>query len=234
MRTLGLLGGMSWESTATYYKLLNEGAKARCGGLHSASLVMRSYDFAEIAAQQAAGAWERLAARLADDAARLENYGAEGLVLCTNTMHRLYDHIAQAVTVPVLHIGDATAEAIRRAGRQRPILLGTRFTMEGEFYRKRLRDLHGIETLVPAPADMQIVHEIIYGELCRGCIEPSSRKAYVDIIERLRKQGADGVILGCTEIGLLIGPQDVDLPLFDTTSIHAEAALDFACAGSPD
>jgi aspartate racemase len=228
MKTIGMLGGMSWESTAVYYKLLNEGARLRLGGLHSAPLLLKSYDFAPIAAEQAAGDWESLGRRLAEDAQRLEQAGAALLILCTNTMHLLYERIAEAVAIPVLHIADAAAAAIKRAACRRPILLGTRFTMEGRFYRERLRQQHGLDALIPDEAGIGTVHDIIYNELCRGIIAPESRARYLAVIDALKAEGGDSVILGCTEIGLLIGPHDLDLPVFDTTALHVEAALDAA------
>ena len=227
MRMLGLLGGMSWESTLLYYRLLNEGVKARMGGLHSAPLILWSFDFADIAARQAAGEWDALGQELGDAGRRLAKAGAEALLICTNTMHRLHPEVEQAAGVPAIHIADATGAALRRAGCRRPALLGTRFTMEGAFYAGRLAERHGIEALIPDEAERAMVHDVIYDELCRGTIQPRSRSAYLDVIERLRALGADGVILGCTEITLLIGQSDTDLPVFDTTAIHAEAGVDF-------
>ncbi|HYD97742.1 MAG TPA: aspartate/glutamate racemase family protein [Alphaproteobacteria bacterium] len=230
MRTLGLIGGMSWESTAVYYRMLNESVRSRLGGLHSAELLMHSFDFAPIAAMQAAGEWDRAAATLADAARRLERGGAAALVLCTNTMHKLAPAIEAAVGIPLLHIADTTAEAIKRSASRRPILLATRFTMEQDFYTGRLRERHGIEALVPDAEDRATIHRIIYEELCQGVVAPASKAAYLDIVARLRAAGGDGVILGCTEITLLVGQADFDIPVFDTTRLHAEAALDFALA----
>lgn len=235
MKTLGLLGGMSWESTAVYYRLLNEGVKTGLGGLHSAPLLLLSYDFAGIAESQAAGDWDRLGATLADGARRLEQAGAEALLICTNTMHKLFAQVQAAVSVPVLHIADATAPAIRAAGSRHPLLLATRFTMEQGFYRDRLAEAHGIETLVPGQADRDMVHDVIYRELCRGLVEPASKQRYLDLIAASRAGdstggatgGADGVILGCTEIGLLLSQADLDLPVFDTTALHVAAGLRF-------
>jgi len=228
MRMLGLLGGMSWESTAVYYRLLNEGVKARRGGLHSASLLVWSFDFAGIAERQAAGDWDGLGCELGEAGRRLAVAGAETLLICTNTMHRLHAEVEAASGIPAIHIADATGEALRRQGCRRPILLGTRFTMEGEFYRGRLAERHGVDVLIPDEVGRSVVHDIIYGELCRGIVRGESKSAYLDVIERLRGQGADGVILGCTEIMLLLGQADLDLPVFDTTLIHAEAGVDFA------
>jgi aspartate racemase len=232
LRLLGLIGGMSWESTAIYYRHLNELARDRLGGLHSARLVLWSVDFAEIAGLQHAGDWAAAGRLLADAARRLQAAGAEAVVLCTNTMHKVADAVGTAVGVPLLHIADATAAAVRGAGSRRPALLATRFTMEQDFYLDRLRDRHGLEAIVPDEAGRTVVHDVIYRELCRGIVRPESKAAYLAEIERLRLAGADGVILGCTEITMLIGQADLDLPVFDTTRIHAEAAMDFA-TGSP-
>lgn len=228
MKTIGLLGGMSWESTAIYYRLLNELVRKRLGGLHSAKLVLVSVDFAEIAELQHAGDWTGAGRLLAEAARQLEAAGAECLVICTNTMHKLAGEIEAAVSIPLLHITDATAGAIRRSGAKRPALLATRFTMEQDFYRQRLADRYGIEALVPDEAGRAKVHGIIYDELCRGLVKPESKAVYLDEIARLRSGGADGVILGCTEITMLIGQPDFDVPVFDTTAIHAEAAIAFA------
>ncbi|KPF65970.1 hypothetical protein IP69_15965 [Bosea sp. AAP35] len=230
MTTIGLIGGMSWESTAVYYRLLNEGVRARQGGLHSADILLHSLDFSAIAEMQARGDWEAAGDILADSALRLERAGAGCIVLCTNTMHKLADRITGATRVPFLHLADVTAQAIKRSASRRPLLLATRFTMEQRFYLGRLAAF-GIEAVVPGEAERGDVHRIIYEELCRGRIEPASKARYLEIIgAALAGQGADGVILGCTEIGLLIGPGDVDLPVFDTTALHVEAALDFALA----
>lgn len=228
MKTIGLLGGMSWESTAIYYRLLNELVRERLGGLHSAKLVLVSVDFAEIAEFQHAGDWHGAGHLLAGAARQLEAAGAECLVICTNTMHKLAGEIEATVSIPLIHIADATAGAIRRTGVKRPALLATRFTMEQDFYRQRLADRHGIEAVVPDEAGRAKVHRIIYDELCRGIVKPESKAVYLDEIARLRSQGADGVVMGCTEITMLIGQQDFDIPVFDTTAIHAEAAIAFA------
>lgn len=229
MKTIGLLGGMSWESTAIYYRLLNEGVRSRLGGLHSAKLALVSVDFAEIAELQHAGDWQGAARLLAGAARQLEAAGAHCLVLCTNTMHKLADEIGAATSMPLLHIADATGVAIRRAGVSRPALLATRFTMEQDFYRQRLAERFGIEAVVPDEAGRAKVHDIIYDELCVGIVKPASKSVYMEEIARLRaEQGADGVIMGCTEITMLIGQPDFDIPVFDTTLIHAEAAIAFA------
>jgi aspartate racemase len=227
MRKIGLLGGMSWESTALYYRLLNEDVRDRLGGFHSARLVMASVDFAPIEAMQVAGDWEGAGALLAEEARSLEAAGAECLVLCTNTMHRVADAIEAAVGIPLLHLADVTADAVRDAGLERVALLGTRFTMEQPFYADRLRS-HGLQVLVPDEADRTRVHDVIYDELVLGVVRDESRAAYVDVVRRLVDSRADGVVLGCTEIELLIGPDDVDVPVFATTALHARAAVDFA------
>jgi aspartate racemase len=233
MRTLGLIGGMSWESTAIYYRHLNELARERLGGLHSARLLLWSFDFDDVAKRQHAGDWASAADLMIDAARRLERGGAEALVICTNTMHRMAEEVQAAVPIPLLHIADATAEAARRAGCRRPALLATRFTMEENFYKGRLRDRHGIEAIVPDAEGRAMVHGVIYEELCRGLVRPESKAAYLAPVDRLRADGADGVILGCTEITMLIGQADLDLPVLDTTRIHAEAAMDFALGAGP-
>ena len=227
MRTLGLLGGMSWESTLPYYRIVNERVRQRLGGLHSAKLVLHSVDFAEIEALQHAGDWDAAGLILVEAARGLRAAGAAGLVICTNTMHLVAPAIEAAVDLPLLHIADATAARIREAGLSRVALLGTRFTMERDFYRQRI-EAAGIEVIVPAAAQREIVHRVIYEELCLGRILDTSREAYRGIIEDLVARGAQGVILGCTEIGLLVGEGDATVPLFDTARIHAEAAADWA------
>lgn len=230
MKTLGLLGGMSWESTAVYYRLLNEGARARLGGQHSAKLLLWSADFAPIAALQATGAWDEATAILVDAGRRLEDAGAEALLICANTMHRMAPEVAAAIGIPLLHVCDATAAAIRAAGARRPVLLATRFTMEQAFWRDRVR-VGGVETIVPPPADRERLHAIIFDELVQGRFEDASRAEVIAIARRqISDEGADGVILGCTEFGLLVGQPDFAVPVFDTTAIHAQAALDFAMA----
>jgi aspartate racemase len=233
MKTIGLLGGMSWESTEVYYRLINEGVKTRLGGLHSAAIAMISVDFAPIAKMQAAGAWDEAAAVLAQHARRIEAAGAGLLVLCTNTMHRVAPAIEQAISIPLLHIADPTGQLIQRDGITKIGLLGTRFTMEQEFYRGRLASKYGLEVIVPDEADRGVVHDVIYGELCLGTIRDESRSRYLAIIEGLRRRGCGGVILGCTEIGMLVKPDDCSIPLFDTTALHAAAAVDLALKGEP-
>ncbi|MEM1401452.1 MAG: aspartate/glutamate racemase family protein [Pseudomonadota bacterium] len=230
MRTLGLIGGMSWESTALYYRMLNQRAKERLGGLHSAKLLLWSFDFAEIEAAQSAGDWDRATAMMAEASQRLAKGGAEAIVICTNTMHRMADEVEAASGLPVIHIADAAGKALRDGGIERPLLLATRFTMEQAFYRGRLADRFGISSVVPDEAGRAEVHRVIYEELCQGVISPRSKAGYLDIIARTSAQGCDGVILGCTEVGLLIGQDDLDLPVFDTTELHAKAAMDFALA----
>ena len=227
MRTIGLLGGMSWESTAIYYRLANELVRERLGGLHSARLLMLSVDFAPIEEMQVAGRWDEAGELLAAEARRLEAGGADLLVLCTNTMHKVADTVQEAVSIPLLHLGDATAGAVRDAGLTTVGLLATGFTMSQDFYRDRLES-HGLTVLVPSAEDQAMVHRVIYDELCLGVVRDESRAAYVEVVDRLVAQGAEGVILGCTEIEMLIGPDDLDVPSFPTTRIHVEAALDAA------
>lgn len=228
MRRLGLIGGMSWQSTAIYYRHMNEIARERLGDLHSADLILRSLDFADVAYRQHSGDWDGLADILAAAGRDLEKAGAEALVLCTNTMHLLAERIAAQVAIPLIHIADATAAAIRRSPSRQPALLATRFTMERDFYRGRLASAHGLPTIIPDEAARLMIHRIIYEELCEGIVKPDSKRQYVDEVEHLRRQGADGVILGCTEITTLIGQEDFDIPVFDTTWLHAKAAMDFA------
>ncbi|WP_369050756.1 aspartate/glutamate racemase family protein [Burkholderia gladioli] len=230
MKTIGLIGGMSWESSAEYYRMINRASKARHGGHHNAKSVMVTVDFAEIEALQRAQDWDALGARMADAARQLQAAGADVLVLTTNTMHRVADAIERAVTLPFLHIADPTGAALRAAGVERVALLGTRYTMELPFYAARLAERFGIEALTPDAEDRDTVHRVIYEELCHGLIEPASRAAYAAIIGRLAARGAQAVILGCTEITLLIGERDSPLPVFDTTALHAQAAVDFAAA----
>lgn len=229
MKTIGLLGGMSWESTVTYYQLLNRMARDRLGGLHSAKLLLHSFDFAEIEAFQAAGDWEGASAALSDAARGLCRAGADCILLCTNTMHRMADEVEAASGLPLIHIADATAAAVIASSARRPLLLATRYTMEQAFYRGRLRD-RGVDALIPDEAGRTVVHDVIYEELCRGVVRAESRRAYHDVIARGRDAGADAVIFGCTEIGLLLSPADIDAPSFDTTALHAAAAIDFALA----
>lgn len=227
MKTIGLLGGMSWESTVTYYQLINRGIKDRLGGLHSASLAMVSVDFHDIEKMQHAGDWDGTARVLADAAQSIQAAGAEGLLICTNTMHKVSDQVQAAVDIPLIHIADATAGVINSSGYRKIGLLGTAFTMEQDFYKGRLRDEYGIEVLTPDSADREFIHDVIYHELCLGEIKQLSRDGYVRIIDKLRADGAEAVVLGCTEIPLLIEAQHSPLPLLDTTALHAAAAVDF-------
>lgn len=229
MRTIGLIGGMSWESSVVYYRLINEDVRDRLGGLSSAECLMYSVDFAPIAAAQKAGRWDDTAAVLIAAARALQRGGANFLVLCTNTMHKVADQIAASVDLPLLHVIDVTAAAITDAGLDRVGLLGTAFTMEQDFYRERLAR-HGITAVAPEAADRELVHRVIYEELCLGVIREESRQAYREVIERLAKAGAQGVILGCTEIELLVSATDSVVPVFPTTALHAKAAVDFALA----
>lgn len=231
MQTIGLIGGMSWESTAEYYRIINERVKQRLGGLHSARIVLYSVDFAEIEKLQEGGNWEEATTLMVDAGQRVKAGGADFIVICTNTMHRMADEIEQQTTLPVLHIADATGRAVVGAGVTTVGLLGTRYTMEQDFYRGRLESNHGLRVLVPDGDDRSFVHDVIYDELCLGITREDSRHRYLDIIKRLEQQGAAAVILGCTEIGLLIGQEDTDTQLFDTTRIHAEAAADRAVGG---
>jgi aspartate racemase len=225
MRTIGLLGGMSWESTALYYRALNEGVRERLGGLHSASLVLHSVDFEPIEQMQRHGEWARAGAVLASAARSVEAGGADFLLLCTNTMHKVIGSIEAAVTIPVLHIADATAQALAERGVHTVGLLATAFTMEKEFYKGRLQARHGLEVLVPDAPGRALVHRIIYEELCLGVVREDSRAQVLRIVDALARRGAQGVVLGCTEIGLLIGAAHTDVPLFDTTLIHARQAV---------
>ena len=228
MKTIGLIGGMSWESSIEYYRIINETVKARLGGLHSARSIMYSVDFAEIEALQHQGRWDKATEMMIDAARRVERGGADFVIICTNTMHRMADQVQAQIRIPLLHIADATAASIRARGMKRIGLLGTRFTMEEEFYKGRLVDKHGLDVIIPADAEREIVHRVIYDELVLGQIRPASQEQYVRIMARLAAQGAEGIILGCTEIGLLVGDQDSPVPLFDTTRIHAVAAVEYA------
>lgn len=224
MKTIGLIGGMSWESSASYYRLINQGVKQRLGGQHNAQSLMLTLDFAEIETLQTRGEWTELGQRMADATRQLAAGGAEFIVLCTNTMHKLASDIQQASTLPLLHIADATAQAVLAQGIQTIGLLGTRYTMEQDFYRGRLEQ-QGLRVLTPPAEEREQVHQIIYQELCQGTICPESKTRYQQIIAGLHTRGAQGVILGCTEIGLLISQADSALPIFDTTLLHAEAAV---------
>lgn len=227
MKTIGLIGGMSWESTVTYYRIINDTVKEALGGLHSAKLLLYSVDFAEIEECQASGNWDRSAEVLSAAAKKLESAGADFILICTNTMHKVVPQIQAQISVPIVHIADATAEELKRRNIRKVALLGTKYTMTQDFYKARIQD-QGIQVLVPDPAEIETVNRVIYDELCLGEIRDASRQAYVRIIERLGDRGAEGVILGCTEIGLLIDQSDTTLPVFDTTQIHARAAAQMA------
>jgi aspartate racemase len=229
MKTIGLLGGMSWESTQIYYQLLNRGIKERLGGLHSAKIILYSVDFAEIEELQHQGRWQETGAILAAAGRSVEMAGADFLLICTNTMHKVADQVSAAITTPLLHLADATAEEITRQGISRVGLLGTRFTMEEDFYTGRLQT-HGLEVVIPEQSERELVHRVIYDELCLGQVKDESRRAYADIIDGLVANGAQGIILGCTEIAMLVKPEDAAVPLFDTTAIHVQAAIEMALA----
>ncbi len=228
MKTIGLIGGMSWESSLEYYRIVNEEVKKKLGGFHSAKCIMYSVDFAEIEELQRLGDWEKAGWILSQTALSLEAAGADFLVLCTNTMHKVAPAIESAVSIPLLHIADPTAERIKARGFKRVGLLGTRFTMEDDFYRGRLEKKHGLEVMIPEETDRQMIHQVIYYELCDGRLQEESRKKFRTVIEKMAAGGAQGVILGCTEIGLLVKEKDSPLPVFDTTVIHAEAAVEYA------
>ena len=233
MKVIGLIGGMSCESTAHYYARLNERVRAALGGLHSAEILMWSVDFAPIAEMQAQGRWQEAGAHLAAIARRLEQAGAAVLVLATNTMHKVADQIEAAVGIPLLHIADATAQKIRDAGKRRPAIMATSFTMEQDFYTGRLRQKFALDPIVPDEADRALVHRIIYDELCVGRLTEVSRAAFVGVASRLAAKGADSLVLGCTEVGMLLDESNSPLPIFDTTLIHADAAVNFALGLEP-
>lgn len=228
-RTLGIIGGMSWESTESYYRLINEGVKAKLGGLHSADLLIHSVDFGPINTLQETGEWEALGEMMASSGTRLQAAGAQGLLIATNTMHKLFDNVQSATDLPLIHIADATIDAIKAQGLTKIALLGTQFTMTQDFYKQRLID-SGLQVLIPIEDERAEVHRIIKTELCVGEFKDSSREYYINVIEKLAEEGAEGVILGCTEIGLLITQADSPIPVFDTTAIHAAAAVDFLLA----
>ena len=229
MKTIGLIGGMSWESSIEYYRIINQTAREKLGGLHSAKSLMVTVDFAEIEKLQHEGRWDDAAQILVQCAQELERGGADFIVLCTNTMHKVADQIQADVKIPFLHIADATAERIKSAGLQKIGLLGTRFTMEQGFYKSRLIEKYGLDVLVPNHEDRELVHRVIYDELCLGIVRNDSRESYKEIMRTLVEQGAQGIILGCTEVGLLLSSANVDAPVFDTVEIHCRAALEAAC-----
>jgi aspartate racemase len=230
MKVIGLIGGLSWESSAEYYRMINELVRERLGGLHSAECVMYSFDFHEIEGLQSAGDWDEATRRMVTAAQRLEHADAACIVICSNTMHKMADAVQKAVSIPLLHLADTTAQQIVACNLHKIGLLGTRFTMEQDFYKGRLHDKFGLDVLVPDDAGRRIVDRVIYDELCRGEIKASSKQAYVDVIQDLISRGAEGIILGCTEITLLIKQSDCSVPAFDTTAIHAQAAVEFALA----
>lgn len=229
MKTIGLIGGMSWESTVSYYTLLNRLTRQRLGGLHSAKILLHSFDFAEIETLQNQGAWDRATELMVAAAENLESAGADCLLIATNTMHKMADEVASALAIPLLHIADVTAQAISSAGVRAPVLLATRYTMEEAFYRDRL-NANGVNARIPGPEDRETVHRVIYDELCQGQVVPASKRAYLEITQRAIEQGADSVVFGCTEVSLLIDASDFTVPTFDTTALHAEAAVEFALA----
>jgi aspartate racemase len=228
LKKIGMIGGMSWESSLEYYRLVNELVKEKLGGYHSAKVIMVSLDFAEVELLQHEGRWQEAGKMMADSALTLQTSGADFVVLCTNTMHKCTPEIEAAIQIPFLHIVDPTAEAICKMGIKTIGLLGTRFTMEEDFYKGRLKDKYGLYVIIPSTADQEKIHQVIFQELVLGKINTDSRKDYLDIINNLIQNGAEGIILGCTEIGLLINPDDVHVPVFDTTILHARAAVDFA------
>lgn len=228
MKTIGLIGGMSWESTASYYRLINEAVKRSLGGLHSAKIVLVSVDFAEIESLQMRGEWSKAGQILSQAAVSLQSAGADFFLICTNTMHIVADQVADAVHIPLLHIADATAEVLIEKGVSKVGLLGTAFTMEQSFYKERLADRFGLEVVVPSDEGRKVVHDVIYNELCLGVIKPASRTAYIREVEQLQEKGAQAVILGCTEISLLVAQADSSLLLIDTTSVHAQEAVRLA------
>ena len=228
MKIIGLIGGMSWESSLEYYRIINEKVKEKLGGLHSAKCLMYSLNMNEVNILQHENRWDEASILIVDAAKRIERGGAEFIVLCTNTMHKLAESIEMSVNIPLLHIADATANAIKNKQLSKVGLIGTKFTMEHEFYKGRLKEKHGIEVVIPSEEDRQVVHDVIYNELCKGEINDISRQNFIENINRLTENGAEGIILGCTEIPLLVKEDDVEVPIFNTTRIHAEAAVEFA------
>jgi aspartate racemase len=228
MKTIGMIGGMSWESSLEYYRIMNQATKEKLGGFHSAPCLLYSVDFDEVEKLQHLGDWKSLTQLMIEAAQRVKNAGADFLVICTNTMHKMADEVQSTVQIPLLHIVDVVAEAIKANGQNRVGLLGTKFTMEQEFYKGRLKDIHGINVLIPVDEERQAVHDILYNELCLGEILEPSRERFQSIIQNLVERGAQGIVLGCTEIPLIVHQDDYDIPLYDTTSLHAKAAVDFA------
>jgi aspartate racemase len=228
MKTIGMIGGMSWESSLEYYRIVNEAIKGKLGGFHSAKCILYSMDFEEVEKLQHMGDWDELTRLMMDAAQRLESAGADFVIICTNTMHKMADEVQGAIRIPVLHIVDVTAEAIKGNGQTRVGLLGTKFTMEQDFYKGRLRDTHGLEVLIPRADERQVVHDILYSELCLGEVKELSKDKFKNVIQNLVDRGAQGVILGCTEIPLIVSQDDYEIPVYDTTTLHAQAAVDLA------
>jgi aspartate racemase len=228
MKTIGMIGGMSWESSLEYYRIMNQAVKEKLGGFHSAQCILYSVDFDDVEKMQHRGNWESLTRLMIEAAQNVKKAGAEFLVICTNTMHKMADAVQSAIQIPLLHIADVTADAVKQNGQSRVGLLGTKFTMEQDFYKGRLKDLHGIDVLIPEDDERQTIHDILYNELCLGEIRQLSREKFQSIIQNLVQRGAQGVVLGCTEIPLIVRQEDYKIPLYDTTSLHALAAVEFA------
>jgi aspartate racemase len=225
MQTVGLIGGLSWESTAVYYRLLNEGIRAHLGGLHSAQMLLWSFDFAEIETLQNAGDWQQATTLMIDAAQRLERGGANYVLICSNTMHKMAHEVSAAISIPLLHIADGVGNAAQQMGLRKVGLLATRYTMEQDFYKARLIEQYGLDVVIPDEPGRTVVHDVIYTELCQGIVTDASKQQYLAVINQLMAQGIEAIVLGCTEIGLLIQPSDVSLPVFDTTSLHVETAI---------
>jgi aspartate racemase len=228
MKTVGMIGGMSWESSLEYYRIMNQAVKEKLGGFHSAQCILYSVDFDDVEKLQHRGDWESLTRLMIEAAQRVKKAGADFLVICTNTMHKMADEVQRAIQIPLVHIADVTGEAVKASGQSQVGLLGTKFTMEQDFYKGRLKEIHGIDVLVPEDKERQVIHDILYNELCLGEIKEISREKFQSIIQNLVKRGAQGVILGCTEIPLIVRQEDYEIPLYDTTALHAKAAVDFA------
>lgn len=228
MKTIGMIGGMSWESSLEYYRIVNQAVKEKLGGFHSAQCILYSLDFDDVEKLQHQGDWESLTRLMIEAAQRVKKAGADFLVICTNTMHKMADEVQKAIQIPLLHIADVAAGAVKANGQSRVGLLGTKFTMEQDFYKGRLKEIHGIDILIPEDKERQLIHDILYNELCLGEIKELSREKFQSIIQNLVKHGAQGVILGCTEIPLIVSQEDYEIPLYDTTALHAKAAVDFA------
>jgi aspartate racemase len=228
MKTIGMIGGMSWESSLEYYRIMNQAVKEKLGGFHSAPCILYSVDFDDVEKLQHQGDWASLNRLMIEAAQRVKKAGADFLIICTNTMHKMADEVQKAIQIPLLHIVDVTAKAVRANGQSRVGLLGTKFTMEQDFYKGRLHEMHGIDVLIPEDKERQVIHDILYNELCLGEIKELSKGKFQSIIQNLVKRGAQGVILGCTEIPLILSQEDAEIPLYDTTALHARAAVDFA------